>query len=113
MQQILSGPLFNELMRVETVAETGLGNWTLGLVGARSERFRRISLGAAAARPTGDLGGTDSICGIPSDEAGEGDPEAVARRPGGVALLPITGAAAALDLAVPHRDRPGKRNTRV
>ena len=39
--QILTGPLFNEPMRVETVAETGPGNWSLGLVGTRSERFRR------------------------------------------------------------------------
>ena len=45
--QILTGPLFNEPMRVETVAETGPGGWTLGLVGTRSERFRRVSLGAA------------------------------------------------------------------
>ena len=45
--QILTGPLFNEPMRVETVAETGPGAWTLGLVGTRSERFRRVSLGAA------------------------------------------------------------------
>ena len=45
--QILTGPLFNEPMRVETVTETGPGAWTLGLVGARSERFRRVSLGAA------------------------------------------------------------------
>ncbi len=44
--QILTGPLFNEPMHVETVAETGPGGWTLGLVGARSERFRRVALGA-------------------------------------------------------------------
>jgi len=45
--QILSGPLFNEPMRVETVAEAGPSSWTLGLVGTRSERFRKVSLGAA------------------------------------------------------------------
>ena len=45
--QILTGALFNEPMRVETVAETGPGGWTLGLVGTRSERFRKVSLGAA------------------------------------------------------------------
>ena len=45
--QILTGPLFNEPMRVETVTETGPGSWTLGLVGTRSERFRRVSLGPA------------------------------------------------------------------
>ena len=44
--QILTGPLFNEPMRVETVAQTG-PSWTLGLVGTRSERFRKVSLGAA------------------------------------------------------------------
>ena len=45
--QILTGALFNEPMRVETVAETGHGSWTLGLVGTRSERFRKVSIGAA------------------------------------------------------------------
>ena len=45
--QILTGALFNEPMRVETVAETGPGSWPLGLVGTRSERFRKVSLGAA------------------------------------------------------------------
>ena len=45
--QILTGPLFNEPMRVETVGETGPESWTLGLVGTRSERFRKVSVGAA------------------------------------------------------------------
>ena len=45
--QILTGSLFNEPMRVETVAAAGAGSWTLGLVGTQSERFRRVSLGAA------------------------------------------------------------------
>ena len=45
--QILTGPLFNEPMRVETVAQTSPGSWTLGLVGTRSERFRKVSLAAA------------------------------------------------------------------
>ncbi len=44
---ILTGPLFDEPMRVETVADSGPDRWTLGLVGARSERFRRVSVGAA------------------------------------------------------------------
>ena len=39
--------LIDEAMRVETVAETGPGGWTLCLVGTRSERFRQVSLGAA------------------------------------------------------------------
>ena len=37
--QILTGALFNEPMRVETVAQMGSGSWTLGLVGTRSERL--------------------------------------------------------------------------
>ncbi len=45
--QILTGPLFSEPMRVETVVATGPSGWTLGLVGMRSERFRKVSLNAA------------------------------------------------------------------
>ena len=45
--QILTGSLFNEPMRVETVSATGEASWTLGLVGTQSEHFRRVSLGAA------------------------------------------------------------------
>ena len=45
--QVLTGPLFDEPMRVETVAAAGPDGWSLGLVGARSERFRRVTLGAA------------------------------------------------------------------
>ncbi len=37
--QVLSGALFNEPMRVETVRANGLDTWTVGLVGVRSERF--------------------------------------------------------------------------
>jgi hypothetical protein len=44
--QILTGSLFNEPMRVETASATGNGAWTLGLVGTRSERFRKVSLTA-------------------------------------------------------------------
>ena len=42
--QILTGPLFSEPVRVETVAPNGPGAWTLGVVGTQSERFRRVSL---------------------------------------------------------------------
>jgi hypothetical protein len=42
--QILIGPLFNELMRVETFRVNGDGTWTAGLVGTQSERFRRVTL---------------------------------------------------------------------
>lgn len=38
------GPLFNEPMRVETVHSSGDGTWTVGLVGAQSERFRKVTL---------------------------------------------------------------------
>ena len=44
--QILTGPLFDEPMRVETVAAAGPDGWSLGLVGTRSERFRKVALGA-------------------------------------------------------------------
>ena len=42
--QILTGPLFSEPMRVETVAANGPAAWTLGLVGTGTERFRRVAL---------------------------------------------------------------------
>src|SRR3984957_16931304 len=42
--QTLIGPLFNEPMRVETVAPAGASSWALGLVGAQSERFRRVTM---------------------------------------------------------------------
>jgi len=42
--QILTGPLFSEPVRVETVAPNGPGAWTLGVVGTQTERFRRVSL---------------------------------------------------------------------
>lgn len=41
---ILSGPLFNEPMRVETTREAGPDTWVLGLVGIQSERFRSVTL---------------------------------------------------------------------
>jgi superfamily II DNA or RNA helicase len=44
--QILTGALFSEPMRVETVAVQGPDRWTLGLVGTKTERFRRVTLTA-------------------------------------------------------------------
>ncbi len=44
--QILIGPLFNEPMRVETVQSNGAASWILGLVGANSERFRKVTITA-------------------------------------------------------------------
>ncbi|MBI3372873.1 MAG: DUF3883 domain-containing protein [Betaproteobacteria bacterium] len=45
--QILTGSLFNEPMRVETVLANGPANWVVGLVGTQSERFRKVTLTAA------------------------------------------------------------------
>ena len=44
--QILTGPLFNEPMRVETVRANGPASWVVGLVGTQSERFRKVTLTA-------------------------------------------------------------------
>ena len=42
--QILTGPLFSEPMRVETVRANGPDTWVAGLVGMQSERFRKVTL---------------------------------------------------------------------
>ncbi|MCP9465425.1 MAG: SNF2-related protein, partial [Nitrospira sp.] len=42
--QILTGPLFNEPMRVETVRANGPDTWEVGLVGTQSERFCKVIL---------------------------------------------------------------------
>src|SRR3972149_2360230 len=42
--QILSGALFNEPMRVESVRANGPESWVAGLVGVQSERFRSVTL---------------------------------------------------------------------
>ena len=42
--QILTGLLFNEPMLVETVRSNGAAAWVVGLVGQRSEQFRRVTL---------------------------------------------------------------------
>src|SRR6059036_1556476 len=44
---ILTGSLFNEPMRVETVQANGPASWVVGLVGTQSERFRKVSLTAS------------------------------------------------------------------
>jgi hypothetical protein len=44
--QLLIGSLFNEPMRVETVASNGPESWVVGLVGLQSERFRKVTLTA-------------------------------------------------------------------
>ncbi len=42
--QIVTGPLFSEPMRVETVRADGPDAWVAGLVGLQSEQFRRVTL---------------------------------------------------------------------
>ncbi len=44
--QILTGSLFSEPMRVETVRSNGAGSWVAGLVGTQTERFRNVALSA-------------------------------------------------------------------
>jgi hypothetical protein len=44
--QIVTGSLFNEPMRVETVQANGPASWAVGLVGTQSERFRKVTLTA-------------------------------------------------------------------
>src|SRR5690349_19845237 len=44
---ILTGPLFNEPMRVVTVRPHGNDTWDVGLVGLKSERFRPATLTSA------------------------------------------------------------------
>ena len=45
--QIITGSLFNEPMRIETVQPNGPASWAVGLVGTQSERFRKVTLTAA------------------------------------------------------------------
>jgi len=42
--QLLVGPLFSEPMQVETVRQSAPGTWILGLVGSRTQQFRRVTL---------------------------------------------------------------------
>ena len=44
VDQVLTGPLFSEPMRVVTVQTNGLGSWTVGLVGLTSGQFRSVAL---------------------------------------------------------------------
>jgi SNF2 family DNA or RNA helicase len=45
--QILTGPQFSEPVRVETVKADGPSSWVLGVVGTKTERFRRVTLSEA------------------------------------------------------------------
>jgi len=42
--QVVSGTLFSEPMRVETIRESGPGTWVVGLCGLITEKFRRVTL---------------------------------------------------------------------
>ncbi len=44
--QTVTGSLFSEPMRVETVRTDGAGTWVAGLVGIHTERFRKVTLKA-------------------------------------------------------------------
>jgi hypothetical protein len=41
---VLIGPLFPEPMRIETCRSNGPDSWVVGLVGLRSERYRKVTL---------------------------------------------------------------------
>lgn len=45
--QVLTGSLFDEPMRIETIKANGAQGWVVGVVGIRTERFRRVTLDAA------------------------------------------------------------------
>ena len=45
--QVLTGPLFAEPVRVETVQPSASGGFTLGVVGLTTEKFRKVSLDAS------------------------------------------------------------------
>jgi len=45
--QVVSGTLFSEPMRVETIRENGPGTWVVGLCGLSTEKFRKVTLTAA------------------------------------------------------------------
>ena len=44
--QLITGPQFSEPMRVETIRPDGADSWVAGLVGQKTERFRRVTLTA-------------------------------------------------------------------
>lgn len=62
--QILNGSLFRESMRVITVRKNGQDLWDLGLVGQRSEKWRRVTL---TSDEIAELKITDSTLSYDSD----------------------------------------------
>jgi SNF2 family DNA or RNA helicase len=45
--QVVTGTLFSEPMRVETIRASGPGTWVVGLCGLNTERFRKVTLTSA------------------------------------------------------------------
>src|SRR5208337_5316002 len=45
--QVVTGTLFSEPMRVETIRESGPGTWVVGFCGLNTERFRKVTLTSA------------------------------------------------------------------
>ena len=76
--QILTGPLFNEPMRVETVQPAATGGFLLGVVGLTTEKFRKVTLDAAqlaqlaVVTSTSDFAGDGALIrlGIQADALG-------------------------------------------
>ena len=44
--QVVTGALFNEPVRVETISSAGNGTWVVGFSGLQTEKFRRVTLTA-------------------------------------------------------------------
>lgn len=76
--QILTGPLFNEPVRVETVLPAASGGFTLGVVGLTTETFRKVTLDVAqlaqlaVVTSTSDFAGDGALIrlGIQADALG-------------------------------------------
>jgi hypothetical protein len=66
--QVLTGPQFSEPMRVETVRADGPSSWVLGVVGIKTERFRRVALTAADLAQITIQSATLAFDGDPADD---------------------------------------------
>ncbi len=62
--QILTGPLFNEPMRVERARSNGPGSWLASLVGTQTEQFRKVPLSRNDLK---NLAITESACSYDGD----------------------------------------------
>jgi superfamily II DNA or RNA helicase len=63
--QLLLGSLFSEPMQVETVRPSGPGIWIVGLVGSRTQQFRRVTLGTEELKALRVVESTRSYDGDP------------------------------------------------